>query len=149
MIYPFGGAAPLPNPDMPEDIKKDYEEARSVLSISPRGSAALLRLAVQKLCKELGEKGKNINDDIASLVQKGLPARVQQALDIVRVTGNDAVHPGTIDLNDTPDIAAKLFGLVNLIVDNQITQPKVIDELYGGLPIDKLQGIQQRDTPKP
>jgi hypothetical protein len=30
MIYPFGGNAPLPNPDLPPDIRRDYEEARAI-----------------------------------------------------------------------------------------------------------------------
>ena len=81
-VWPRQGIAPLPNPDTPEDIRRDYEEASTILDLSPRGAAALLRLAVQKLCAHLGEKGKNINDDIAALVAKGLDPRVQQALDV-------------------------------------------------------------------
>jgi hypothetical protein len=49
MIYPSGGPAPLPHPDLPDDIKEDYEKARSIVSRSPRSVAALLRLAVDKL----------------------------------------------------------------------------------------------------
>ncbi|WP_298884227.1 DUF4145 domain-containing protein [uncultured Polaribacter sp.] len=146
MMFPSTGNAPLANSDLPEDIQEDYEEARAIMSISPRGSAALLRLAIQKLCKHLGEKGKNINQDIGNLVQKGLPVKIQKSLDIVRVIGNDAVHPGTIDLKDDTVTAGKLFILVNLIADVMITQPKEIDDLFDSLPEDKKNGITNRDN---
>ncbi len=111
-VYPDRGNAPQPNPDMPENVKNDYEEAARVYTKSPRGAAALLRLAIQKLMVHLGQPGRNINDDIASLVTEGLPAQIQQALDVVRVTGNNAVHPGQLDANDE-QIAAQLFPLNN------------------------------------
>lgn len=149
MIYPAGGAAPLPSPDMPDDVRQDYEEARSILSISPRGAAALLRLAVQRLCKHLGQPGENINADIAALVRQGLPVTLQRALDSLRVAGNNAVHPGQLDIYDTPDVAARLFGLLNIIVDNQITQPCAIQELYDTtVPPETQEHITRRDTPR-
>jgi hypothetical protein len=96
----------------------------------------------------LGENGKNINDDMKSLVTKGLPPLIQKALDFCRVVGNNAVHPGEIDLNDTPEIAAKLFQMINFIVDDRIARPKEIDALYSGLPPDALKAIAKRDQPK-
>jgi hypothetical protein len=146
MVYPLTGNAPAPNPDLPEDIRVDYEEARSIVSHSPRGAAALLRLAIQKLCKELGESGENINADIGSLVKKGLSVHVQQALDTVRVVGNNAVHPGQIDLNDDPGQAQMLFALVNLIADRMISEPRRISELYGQLPESYRQAVAKRDA---
>jgi hypothetical protein len=94
LSYPSVSTAPPPNPDLPDEIIQDYREAMLIVSSSPRGAAALLRLAIQKLCTYLREKGKNINAVIAALVNQGLPIKVQQALDIVRVVGNNAVHPG-------------------------------------------------------
>jgi hypothetical protein len=146
MVYPATGTAPQPNPDLPDDIRRDYEEARAILSRSPRGAAALLRLAVQKLCKLLGEPGRNLNGDIGSLVNKGLLPAVKQALDAVRVIGNNAVHPGQIDLNDTPQIAAALFRLVNLIAEQLITAPKQAEEIYGFLPESDREAIAKRDA---
>jgi hypothetical protein len=128
------------------DIRTDYEEARSILARSPRGAAALLRLAIQKLCKELGKSGKDLNQDIAALVRVGLPVEVQRALDAVRVIGNEAVHPGQMDVSDNPKIAAALFGLVNFIVEKMISEPKAIDQIYELLPPDKLAQIQKRDN---
>ena len=144
MIYPLHSSAEPPSEDMPKDIRSDFEEARLIANLSPRGAAALLRLAIQKLCVYLGQPGKNINSDIAGLVNAGLPQRVQQALDSVRVIGNDAVHPGTIDLRDDPEIANKLFRLVNFIIDKTITEPKEVESLYNGLPQEKLDGIERR-----
>jgi len=126
----------------------DYEEASTILDLSPRGAAALLRQAIQRLCVHLGEKGDNINADIAALVEKGLDVRVQQALDVVRVIGNNAVHPGQIDLRDDRATAEKLFGLVNLIAENRISQPKHVAEMFGALPEGARKAIERRDAPK-
>lgn len=135
----------MPNDDLPDDIKVDFREAQSIVNASPRGSAALLRLCIQKLCKHLGEKGKNINDDIGELVKKGLDSRVQKALDVVRVIGNEAVHPGQIDLKDDLETANKLFVVVNLIADALITQPKMVEGLFNGIPETKRAEIAKRD----
>ena len=87
MIYPSGGPAPLPHPDLPDDIKEDYEEARSIVSRSPRSAAALLSLAVDKLLdwiiKEknlLGGNKKDINAKIKLLVEKGLRPELQKSI---------------------------------------------------------------------
>jgi hypothetical protein len=146
MVYPTSGSAPLPNSDIPEEIQKDFEEARNIVELSPRGASALLRLSVQKLCKHLGEKGENINADIGNLVKKGLPEKMQRALDSVRVIGNNAVHPGQLDLIDDRETAYKLFGFINIITDIMITQPKQIDDFYNFKVPDKDKiAIDKRD----
>lgn len=145
MIYPDASGILPPNPDLNQDIQDDYMEARAIVNKSPRGASALLRLCIQKLCQQLGEPGKNINDDISALVKKELPATMQKALDIVRVIGNNAVHPGQIDLKDDKETANKLFELVNLIAQVMITQPKEIDRLYGTLPETARNAIEDRD----
>lgn len=145
IIFPNNSLVEPANIDLPESIIADYNEAADVYNLSPRSSAAMLRLAIQKLCKHLGESGENINQDIKNLVTKGLPPKVQEALDIVRVIGNESVHPGKLNLNDNREIAAKLFKLVNFIANKMITEPKEIDEIYNGLPENKLKGIEKRD----
>lgn len=145
IVFPLTGFGIRPNLDLPEDIRADFEEASQIAKLSPRGAAALLRLCVQKLCKHLGEPGRDINTDIGSLVAKGLPVSVQQALDAVRIIGNNAVHPGEIDLRDDLETVGKLFKMVNIIANKMITEPKEIADLYNGLPAGKLQGVKQRD----
>lgn len=145
MIFPLTGGAPPPAADMPDDVRADYQEARAIVRMSPRGAAGLLRLAIQKLCKHLGEPGEDLNTDIGSLVKKGLPPRIQQALDAVRVIGNESVHPGTIDLRADPKTTLAIFSLVNQIINAMITQPKETQAIYDALPERKLKGIADRD----
>jgi hypothetical protein len=145
VAWPALRQGPAPNPDLTPDISRDFEEARSIIPLSPRGAAALARLCIQKLCVQLKEPGKNLNDDIGNLVRKGLDARIQQALDVVRVVGNNAVHPGQIDLKDDHDTAMKLLGLVNLIADAMISQPKHVAAMFDSLPDGAKAQVAQRD----
>jgi hypothetical protein len=69
-------------------------------------------------------------------------------LDIVRVVGNESVHPGTLDLRDDPATVSQLFILVNLIAEDRMTRPKMVAELWATLPEDKRKQIEQRDQPK-
>lgn len=147
LVFPAIRTGPPPNPDLPEAIRVDYEEARTILDLSPKGAAALLRLCIQKLCIHL-EAGDNLNSAIAMLKQKGLKQKVVDALDIVRVIGNEAVHPGTIDLNDNRDIAVALFDLVNIITEEMISEDKHINALFNRLPEDKRKHIEERDRGK-
>jgi hypothetical protein len=145
LCHPPLRVGPLPSQDLPDAIRVDFEEARSIIHLSPRGAAALLRLSVQKLCAHLGEKGKRIDDDIASLVKKGLNPMVQRALDAVRVVGNESVHPGEMDIRDDPATALQLLNLVNLITEQMISHPRAVNQLYGQLPAEKRKQIARRD----
>lgn len=145
MIFPEQQPIVMPHPDLPITIRNYFDEALSIFYKSPRGATALLRLAIQELMTELGEKGKNINDDIKSLVSKGLPTKIQQALDYCRVIGNNAVHPGEINIDDTPEIAEVLFKMINFIIEEMITKPKEVDALYNLLPESARTAIEKRD----
>jgi hypothetical protein len=146
LLWPAATEAPEANPDLPDAVAVIYEEAASVLGSSPRAAAALLRLCIELLCKHLGGTGSDLNADIGALVGRGLDPRVQRALDIVRVIGNDAVHPGSIDPSDDRPAAEELFRLVNLISEIMITQPKHIDDMYGAIPEGKRKAIEERNA---
>ena len=148
LAYPDRGCVPPPNQDLPDDIKRDYEEAGAVVGRSPRGAAALLRLCIEKLCANLGDPKRSLDKNIGTLVAEGLDKKVQRALDIVRVVGNSAVHPGTLDVKDDIITARTLFDLVNLIANTMISQQRDIDEMYDTLPKTKREGIDARDKKK-
>jgi hypothetical protein len=146
MVDPEGGNAPLPHPDMPDTCRDDYMEARSIVDRSPRAACALLRLALQQLMGALGEKGKDLNEDIASLVRKGLEPGVQEALDALRVIGKNVVHPGEIDLRDDRDTAVALFEVMNFIIEQRIARPRKLQALYRKLPERARAAIAPRDA---
>jgi hypothetical protein len=146
MLVPSEATVPPAHEDFPEEAKADYDEARDIVARSPKAAAALLRLCLQKLMPILGEKGENINADIKSLVQKGVPDFVQQALDFCRVVGNNAVHPGEIVLDDSPDVAIALFEMLNVIVEQRVAMPKRIQAQYDELPESARKAIEARDT---
>lgn len=147
LLYPDFGAAPLADKDMPDDVKADYEEASRIFSRSPRGAAALLRLALQKLCKHLGEKGENINQDIRALAEKNtLPPLVVKVADTVRITGNNAVHPGEMSDEDFDRVASKMFELINFIVRKGISEPKELEALYQATPESQRKAAEGKDA---
>lgn len=147
IVYPRTTALPPPNPDLSEGIQNLYREAKCIFTDSPKGAAALLRLALQHLLCDLGKGGKNINNDIKELVESGLSPKIQQALDLLRVVGNNAVHPGQIDLDDNNDVAMRMFHILNFIADELITKPKELDFLYTEIiPEETRNHIAQRDA---
>lgn len=146
LVYPASIAVAPPNDDLDDDIKELYLEASHIYSQSAKGATALLRLALQLLLKQIGKDGKNINKDIKELVADGLSPKIQHALDLLRVVGNNAVHPGQIDLNDNKDIALKLFHLLNFIAEELISKPKELESLYNDIIPDETKvHISERD----
>jgi len=149
MVYPNTGYTVEPNSELPVDIQLDYKEAAQICNQSPRGAAALLKLCVQKIVEVLGENKGDLDAAIGSLVSKGLPKTVQEALDTVRVIGNNAVHPGSIDLKDDIHTVKQLFWLVNFIAEKLISEPKQISEVFDlKVPENNKKSIKTRDNGK-
>ena len=146
VIYPSTRMSPPQNSDIPENVQKVYEEAADIASLSPRSACALLRLAIEMLLEHLGylEKNDDINRSIGKMVKAGLNEGIQRALDIVRVTGNEAVHSGKIDFGESTDVSS-LFSVINFIANELITQPNVREELFNNLPKSAREGIDKRD----
>lgn len=145
LLYPNTNVVAICNSDAAGAVKTDFDEAVAVFDASPRSSCALLRLAVQRICIELGLPGKNLNEDIGALVTKGLPEQIRQSLDVVRVIGNNQVHPGVLDVRDDPTVALTLFDLVNLVIEYTVSNPRRIRELHDRLPQGAKDQIARRD----
>jgi hypothetical protein len=123
--------------------------AATIVNSRTRSAAVTLNvIPVRRIHRRTSlSPGNPKSDSFVSIIP--LDMRVQQALDVLRIVGNEAVHPGQIDLRDNRETAESLFRLFNLIVDKMISEPKHIAEIYGSLPPEKLKGIEERDKPKP
>ena len=145
MIYPPHTSPPA-NSDLPNSVKEVYEEAASIANLSPRAACALLRVAIEILLKDRGHLGEQdtLFNSIGKLVKAGLDENIQKSLDALRVVGNNAVHTGQIDINESIDVQA-LFRLINLIANKLITEPKELNEIYNLLPDTAKEAIEKRD----
>jgi len=130
MIHPPMSIAPWSSERMPKSMKEDFLEARAVVATSPRAASALLRLCLQKLMIYLGEKGKNIELDVANLTKKGMPPNFISTMLDARVIGPMAVPPGKISPSDDVEAAMKLFNLVNMMLESTIQRHRGISQLY-------------------
>lgn len=139
MVHPFSCPVGDPNPDMPEDVKAKYLEASEVVASSPASAAALLRLGLQVLLREIlqDESSGNIYKDIVKLKERPIDSSLVKALDIIRIAGNESVHPGTLDLSESRDDALYLFELLNMVCDQFFTQPNRLKEMYEKMPASR------------
>lgn len=144
MIYPAARrGGPPRHPEMPEKVAEFYDEASEVVRVSPRAAAALLRLALEALLKDLYPNEGELNKMIGAAVKDGLPAEVQQSMDYVRFSGNSAAHE--LHTGDDEQVATFLFEITNIIIDRMIAQPKKVSSLYDSLPDKFRQNVEKRD----
>lgn len=126
ILYPKTAAAPAPHAFLGRDVSEIYREAAAILPESPCAAAALLRLAMQGLCIQLGRDGQQMDADIAALVEDGLNPEMMTVLQITRTIGDDAVEPGRIDIRDDTEVATTLFQLINRIADQMSEQQNAL-----------------------
>ncbi len=95
------GRPPVP-PEVPDEFKRDYQEACLILADSSNASAALSRRCLQLILREkLGAPNSTLYKEIRWAVEKGgLPSSITDLtdlLDVPRTVGNRAAHPTLSD----------------------------------------------------
>nr|DAX52943.1 MAG TPA: protein of unknown function (DUF4145) [Caudoviricetes sp.] len=118
LIYPATLAKHFPK-YIPEQIRKDYEEAYSIVSLSPKASATLSRRCLQGMIHDFwGITEKNLNAEITSLKPLISPS-LWKAIDGIRTIGNIGAHMES-DINVIVDIepgeAEKLLKLIEHLI---------------------------------
>ena len=99
------GRSPVP-PEVPDEFKRDYQEACLVLADSSNASAALSRRCLQFILREkLGAQGKDLYNEIDWTITSGnLPSSIIELLDVPRKIGNRAAHPTLSDAGMIVDV---------------------------------------------
>lgn len=131
MVYPEACGAE-PHDDMPEQAKKTFREAQSILGKSPRGACMMLRLCVEQLLTELGYEQKNLADKIKAAAPEGSPLR--SILNACRLAGNEFVHAGTFEELDKSGLQPELIAdalstFINQAVLQLVSIPKEAREI--------------------
>jgi len=146
-LYPKQNIFPRPENDMPDIVKELYFEASDIFADSPRGGSALLRLALQHLLRHFGVEEKQLDKAIRKLAEMTqFNENIIRAADTIRITGNNAVHPGELNEADIDGIGSKLFGLLNYLVRQGITEPKNIESIYSQIPEAPRRSAEQKDN---
>ena len=150
MIYPVVSPADKPAINMPDNVRKIYEEASLVSIHSPRAAAVLLRVAAEMLTAHLGEPEGKLYDRIRNLAKKkNLDERVINSFDIVRYKANKGgAHDNIINQIITIKEINKLFFSINYIVKEMINEPAKLDDIYGEIPQSARERIAKDDKPK-
>ena len=101
----------------------DIEEAAAIVNRFPDGAAALIRVCIRKMMPLLEQSGKNLDDNISSLVHKGLEVEIQQSMDLRHVLRQNSLKPTQSD-EEGSEAATKMFNslkeiLKRLKIDNE------------------------------
>lgn len=118
VVYPH----PLPeptDPDVPEHIRHDLDEAKLAHSVGCyRASATMSRRVVQQACIEKGATKGNLVAQIEELRNNGtITEDLKEWATVVRWVGNDGAHPGKdavteADSKDCLDLASQFLHVI-------------------------------------
>jgi hypothetical protein len=103
-----------------EEVSEDFEEAAAILNKFPRGAAALTRVCIQNMMPLLEQTGKNLDENISSLVRKGLEVEIQQAMDVLQVVRKSPLQTTDFDLKEENETAKQFFNSLERILERRM-----------------------------
>ena len=134
-IRPTSLAKQFPN-YIPLGIRQDYEEACSIVTLSPKASATLSRRCLQGMIRDFwGIKESNLSKAIEKL--NGLiPVPQWNVIDGVRRIGNIGAHMEkdiNLIVDIEPDEAQKLIKLIEILLDQWYVNRHDQEKLYSDI----------------
>ena len=131
-VYPSAKYRQFPE-YVPLAIRKDYEEACSILNASPKAAATLARRCLQGMIRDFwGISGKNLNVEISQL-RDNVPASQWKAIDAVRSIGNIGAHMEKdvdVIVDVDPEEAEKLIRLIEHLIEKWYIDRHDAEELF-------------------
>lgn len=134
-LYPTSLAKQFPD-YIPNYIIEDYQEAYSILNLSPKASATLCRRCLQEMIEDFWKiKGENLYQQIEKLKSK-TPIEQWKAISGIRSIGNIGAHMKKdsnmiIDIDN--DEANKLIKLIELLLKQWYVNRHDEQELYNDI----------------
>ena len=135
---------------IPQAIRSDYEEACSIVNLSPKASATLSRRCLQGMIRDFFQVSKaNLFEEINAIKDK-IPTEQWAVLDGLRRIGNIGAHMER-DINLIVDIepgeAQKLIKLIELLLQQWYIERHNQQELYADIiGIDKAKQQERKKT---
>ena len=122
--------------EVPEIYRIDFEEAISILNLSPKASAALSRRLLQKILREkLNISKSSLSAEIDKFMKvKDVPSILLKSVDAIRNIGNFAAHPlkdtNTGEIVDVePGEAEWLLDVTEALFDYLFVQPEKLRQM--------------------
>ncbi len=131
-IFPVSDVMHYPE-YIPEQIRKDYEEACAIKNLSPKASATLSRRCLQGMIRDFWQIEENtLYKEIESLENKVDPSQ-KQILHALRKLGNIGAHHDNdvskiIDIE--PDEADKMIKIIELLINEWYISRFEKEQLY-------------------
>lgn len=149
-IYPKSKAKQFPD-YIPKQIRNDYEEAYSIVNLSPKASATLSRRTLQGMIRDFfGVQMKTLFDEINAIEDKIDPTE-KPVLDSLRQIGNIGAHPEE-NINVIVDIEAgeaeKLLKVIEYFMKSWYINRNEVQQLFGEVNITNQHLQDQRKEQK-
>ena len=121
---------------IPKAIRQDYEEAYSIVNLSPKASATLSRRCLQGMIRDFWKiKPSTLFKEIGELEHK-IPVMQWKVLDGIRKVGNIGAHMEK-DINVIVDIdpgeAEKLLKVIEKLMNDWYVERHETELLYGDI----------------
>lgn len=129
----------IKKPHVPTEIKNAFEAALKVKAIQPELCMVSLRMTLEAICNDREAKGKDLEQKIADLVQKGvLPPIYNDACWIIRKLGNKAVHIDSTSKQYKKEVV-KVIDFMQTIINYLYVFPKDVTNLKTKIESEKKQ----------